>query len=63
LLIIVIDDDDEEEEEEEEELLASEEELCIVQLTINPSSTEYYLFSLKTQFIPQSSISCMKTNH
>lgn len=61
MLIIFIDDDDDE--EEEEELLASEEELCIVRLTINPSMTEYYLFSLKTQFLPQSSISCMKTNH
>ena len=50
MLIIFIDDD--EEEEEEEELLASEEELCTVQLTINPSRKEYYLFSLKTQFIP-----------
>jgi len=59
LLIIFIDDDN----EEEKELLASEEELCTVQLTINLSRTEYYLFSLKTQFLPQSSISCMKTSH
>jgi len=51
LLIIFIHDNDE---EEEEELLASEEELCTVQLTINPSRTEYYLFSLSPQFISQS---------
>lgn len=62
MLIIFIDNDDEEE-EEEEELLASEEELRTVRLSINPSMIEYCLFSLKTQFIPQSSISCMKTNH
>ena len=51
MLIIFIHDNDE---EEEEELLASEEELCTVQLTINPSRTEYYLFSLSPQFISQS---------
>jgi len=59
LLIIFIDYDDME--EEEEELLASDEELCSVQLTVNLSRTEHYLFSLKTQFIPQSKhfLSCV----
>jgi uncharacterized OsmC-like protein len=43
LFIIFIDDDDD---KEKEDLLASEEELCTVQLTINTSSSEHYLFSL-----------------
>jgi hypothetical protein len=54
LLIIFIDYD--EKEEEEEELLASDEELRSVQLTVNLSRTEHYLFSLTLNLLAPTTV-------